>query len=110
MSVTRVDRRELLIAACAAAAFPAAAACQTRAGTFRPEAYGAKGDGRTDDTAAFGAMAAAVARARHHRGLGARHIEAAAEGRTLRADQRAALEHTAAAIAAGSAADSRAPT
>jgi hypothetical protein len=41
------------------------------------------------------ADAAAVARARHHRGLGARHLEAAAEGRTLRADQRAALEHAA---------------
>ena len=38
---------------------------------------------------------AAVARAWHHRGLDARHIEAAAEGRTLRADQRAARKRTA---------------
>lgn len=36
---------------------------------------------------------AAVARARHHRGLAPRHLEAAAEGRTLRADQRVSLEH-----------------
>ncbi len=38
---------------------------------------------------------AAVARARHHKGLATVHVEAAAAGRTLRADQRAALERAA---------------
>ncbi len=36
---------------------------------------------------------AAVAGARHHQGVKARHQEAALEGRTLRDDQRAAFEH-----------------
>jgi len=41
---------------------------------------------------------AAVAGARHHQGVKARHQEAALEGRTLRDDQRAAFEH---AVSAG---------
>ncbi len=44
------------------------------------------------------AAGAAVAGARHHQGVKARHQEAALEGRTLRDDQRAAFEH---AVSAG---------
>lgn len=49
---------------------------------------------REEERAAL-ADAAAVAQARHQRGVGERHIEAAVAGRPLRDDQRAALEHAA---------------
>jgi len=47
---------------------------------------------RDQERAALG-DGAAVAGARHHEGVKARHQEAALEGRTLRDDQRAAFEH-----------------
>jgi len=56
------DRRAFLLSAAGAAMSAAAcgAPAQTRMRTFRPEDFGARGDGRSDDTAAFAALARAL--------------------------------------------------
>lgn len=58
-----MHRRSFLLGAGAVAVMPSAACGQARVRSFRPEDFGARGDGRSDDTGAFAAMAAAVARA-----------------------------------------------
>lgn len=57
----QIDRRSVLGAAVALAASPTGLAAQER--TFTPEQFGAKGDGRTDDSLAMARLSAAVSRA-----------------------------------------------
>lgn len=70
--VPLIDRRNLLVGALGATATAAfASACSARdlfsppesAGAFGPEQFGAKGDGRTDDTQAFQLLSQAVSKA-----------------------------------------------
>jgi hypothetical protein len=53
-------RREILLSAAAIAVMPGAAAAVQGGGAITPERFGATGDGRTNDTDAFAAMAAFV--------------------------------------------------
>lgn len=62
-TLTTVSRRSVL-AGCLIMPIVTAPACLAQTGqAFRPEDYGAKGDGRTNDTRAFAAMSRAVMRA-----------------------------------------------
>jgi hypothetical protein len=55
-----VTRRELLLAATGTCALPASGRAAAQVAAITPESFGARGDGVTDDTAAFAAMAAIV--------------------------------------------------
>lgn len=57
------DRRTFLAIAAATAALPSTVGRATPGAEFRPEDYGARGDGATNDSAAFAAMSQAVNRA-----------------------------------------------